>query len=336
MAPRSPKKRCFVISPIGEEGSDIRSRSDKILRHIVRPVCNDLNYKAQRADEISHASSISRKVMHELLTADLVIADLTARNPNVFYELAVRHFIGKPVVQLIDQTEDLPFDVSDVNTIRLDHQDLDSVHNAKERLSRFILAAESDGKCTNPVTAALESLNIQVRDEGKSAKTLVESFSDLADRIIGELKDSKREREILWSKLYQPSTVAIQPAAAPTVDDLSGLWDSNVGKVKLVQRGSDITGKYEYCASGWVGELVGSIVECRVVFRFRWIVRPEIWGVGYWDFRAGKLDGKWFYHDEADYTLQQLIECPEVFDKVPREVHTIEEREWIMERIAPF
>jgi hypothetical protein len=197
MSRRSQKKRCFVVSPIGKEGSDIRSRSDKILRHIVRPVCDELNYNAQRADEISHVSLISRKVMHELLTADLVIADLTARNPNVFYELAVRHFIGKPVVQLIDQTEELPFDVSDVNTIRLDHQDLDSVQNAKERLKQFILAAESEGKCANPVTTALESLNIQVKEEGKTAKTLVESFSELAERIIGELKDSKKERDIL-------------------------------------------------------------------------------------------------------------------------------------------
>jgi len=327
MVQRSKKKHCFVISPLGNDGSDIRARSDKILRHIVRPVCKELNYNAQRADEISHASLISRKVMHELLTADLVIADLTGRNPNVFYELAVRHFIGKPIVQIIERTEELPFDVSDVNTIRLDHQDLDSVHNAKERLKQFILAAEGDKKCVNPVTTALETLNIQVKEEGNNEKTLIETFSDLTNQIIGELKDSKKEREILWAKLYQPPMKA-------TVDDLSGIWDTNFGKAKIAQKDTDITGKYEYKGAGWVGEFVGSIVGRRVVFRFRWIKRSHLWGVGYWDFHGGELNGRWFYHFEVDYTFQQLIDHPEIFDDESMELRTTEERMWTLKRIA--
>ena len=55
---------------------------------------------------------ISNQVITRLLEDNLVIADLTDRNPNVYYELAVRHAFGKPVIQIIDSNETIPFDVS--------------------------------------------------------------------------------------------------------------------------------------------------------------------------------------------------------------------------------
>ena len=84
--------------------------------------------------------------------------------------------------------------------------------------SPFVIAAQNAEECDNPVSITLKALNIHVKEEGKSARTLVESFSDIADRIVEELRDSRKEREMLWDKLYQPP-------ADPTLDDLSGILD---------------------------------------------------------------------------------------------------------------
>jgi len=55
--------------------------------------------------------------MRYLRKSDLVIADLTYHNPNVFYELAVRHLNKKPVIHLIKKGEKIPFDINDRRTI---------------------------------------------------------------------------------------------------------------------------------------------------------------------------------------------------------------------------
>ena len=78
-------KMCFVIAPIGEPDSDTRKRSDQILRHIVRPAVESKGYTAVRADEISEPGIITSQVIQHVVDDPLVVADLTERNPNVFY-----------------------------------------------------------------------------------------------------------------------------------------------------------------------------------------------------------------------------------------------------------
>ena len=106
---RDTQKTCFVIAPIGEPESDTRSRSDLVLRHIIRPAVEAKGYKAIRADEISEPGIITSQVIQHVVDDSLVIADLTERNPNVFYELAVRHVFRRPPIQIIERREDIPF-----------------------------------------------------------------------------------------------------------------------------------------------------------------------------------------------------------------------------------
>jgi len=90
----SAKKVCFFITPIGSANSPERKRADNIQKYIL----NDVLFKRFsifRADELPFPGSISHQVIKWLYNADLVIADLTGDNPNVIYELAVRHSFNK-------------------------------------------------------------------------------------------------------------------------------------------------------------------------------------------------------------------------------------------------
>ena len=91
-------KTCFVISQIGEENSTQRLEADKVLKYVIKPSLEELGYKVVRADESTEAGSISKSVIQSVIESDLVIADLTNHNPNVFYELAIRHAIAKPFI----------------------------------------------------------------------------------------------------------------------------------------------------------------------------------------------------------------------------------------------
>ncbi len=102
MAKKGQKRKvCFAVTPIGEEGSEIRRRSDQVLRYIIEPVMANLDYETVRADRISQPGMITNQVIEHLIDDDLVVADLTGSNPNVFYELAIRHATRKPIVTLI-------------------------------------------------------------------------------------------------------------------------------------------------------------------------------------------------------------------------------------------
>ena len=91
-------KRCFVISPIGQEGSDARNHADSVLKHIVRPAAEKCDAIVLRADDLREPGRITEQVFQEILTTDFCIALLTGQNPNVFYEVAIAQFVGKPVI----------------------------------------------------------------------------------------------------------------------------------------------------------------------------------------------------------------------------------------------
>jgi predicted transcriptional regulator YheO len=136
------KKRCFVISPIGERGSPTRIRSDKVLNQIIRPAVKECGYKVFRADEIDQPGLITSQVVRHIIEDALIVADLTERNANVFYELGICHSLGKPLVQLIARGEAIPFDIAGMRTISVDHQRPASREEAKQAIVRQVLALE--------------------------------------------------------------------------------------------------------------------------------------------------------------------------------------------------
>ena len=111
------EKACLVIAPIGKTDTETRKRSDVVLEYVIKPAARECGYDAKRSDEISDAGMITSQVIQRIFNDPLVVADLTDSNPNVFYELALRHISQKPLVQLIEKGQIIPFDISGMRTI---------------------------------------------------------------------------------------------------------------------------------------------------------------------------------------------------------------------------
>lgn len=149
---------CFYVTPIGEEGSDQRMHSDLFLGSIIEPALEEFGLTVIRADRISIAGIISRQIIEHIVRARLVIADLSFQNPNVFYELALRHASRLPTVHIIRACDRLPFDVNQVRTITIDTS---SIYTLVPHLnlyrsaiaSQVRRALENPEAVDNPVTA---------------------------------------------------------------------------------------------------------------------------------------------------------------------------------------
>lgn len=118
-------KKCFVVMGFGIKTDLATGRKlnlDKSYQALIKPVVESKNIACIRADEIRHAGSIDLQMYQQLLSADIVIADLSTANVNAFYELGIRHAL-KPCTTIIMSEALLgyPFDVNHIVINRYTH-----------------------------------------------------------------------------------------------------------------------------------------------------------------------------------------------------------------------
>lgn len=147
------KPKCFIICPIGDPGSSIREHADTLLEYILKPILQD-DYQIIRSDTMNTPGMISLQIIENIYDSDLVIADLTNHNPNVYYELAVRHAVNKPYIQLIHKDQQLPFDLKDIRTIQYDFH-VKHVDDAKKKLKELLNNVGKLGEMANPISTAI-------------------------------------------------------------------------------------------------------------------------------------------------------------------------------------
>tara|TARA_Y100000815_G_scaffold266790_1_gene285421 strand:+ start:512 stop:1285 length:774 start_codon:yes stop_codon:yes gene_type:complete len=215
------EKTCFVIAPIGEQNSATRQRSDKIFKYVISPVF-DKNWTVERADKISEPGIITNQIIERLISSDIVIADLSERNPNVFYELAIRHITRKPYVHLIAHDEDIPFDNAPVRAIKIDVRDLDSVDQAKAELSRQVKrSCESGAEIDSPISVSLSISDLKRSSDSESVAlqsilsemTLIKRQNFETNKVVSILLESITLRSQLNETIFDRNALNINSAA---------------------------------------------------------------------------------------------------------------------------
>lgn len=152
------KKKCFVISPIGDDGTDVRKEADALL-WVAKSALEKFDFEVIRVDQIARVTTITNEIILLIQESELCLIILTGENPNVFYEAGRRHETGKPFIQLIRKGERLPFDVASIRTIIYDDiQNLSSAAKVVADIQRFVSEFEASGYGTSGTGVSLSTI----------------------------------------------------------------------------------------------------------------------------------------------------------------------------------
>ena len=196
------KKLCFVIGPIGDPGTDIRRHADWLLHGIIKPVFDGHfpDFIVQRADEIVVPGNISSQVISRLISAPLVIADMSLHNANAFYELAIRHMKMLPTVHLIHENWKIPFDVAPYRAIPFVFDNYSDLEKAQKELQSTVTEAIApDFRVENPVTYAIGRVELELQATPEM-KVILERL----DKIEAVQATAVAERDAAIRALFTP------------------------------------------------------------------------------------------------------------------------------------
>jgi hypothetical protein len=108
------RPKAFVVMQFGD-------RYDSLWKEVIEKVAEDAGFEPIRADDVFKPGIVLQDIIQEIATSEVVIAEITPANPNVFYELGYAHALGKATILLAERNnKDLPFDIRSYRVIFYD------------------------------------------------------------------------------------------------------------------------------------------------------------------------------------------------------------------------
>ena len=170
-------KKCFVIMPISDVDGYPKGHFDRVYEFIIKPACMQAGFDAIRAD-------VTVDILKHVYDCEMAICDLSARNPNVFYELGFRQAFNKKTVLMIDEKTTRPFDISAIRSFQYQSSlRIDLVNEAKEKLTKALMETETMEE--NETNSLLKLLSIE--SPAKLPQSL--KLSDDSSLILQAIRD---------------------------------------------------------------------------------------------------------------------------------------------------
>jgi O-acetyl-ADP-ribose deacetylase (regulator of RNase III) len=135
-------KKCFVIMPFGKkkdiDGCEVDF--DYVYHELIYKAVKELGVDCERCDEIISSGSIHKKMFRGIFDADVSVVDITSLNPNVFYELGVRHALHKHVTLVIRRNSNtsIPFNINGLSILGYDMDSDDQLESSRKKIRDHI------------------------------------------------------------------------------------------------------------------------------------------------------------------------------------------------------
>lgn len=165
--PNAKKKTCFVVMPIADMNGYENGHFARVYEYLIKPALEKNNYAVERADDTVKSDYIVVGIVKKIITSDLVICDLSGRNPNVMYELGIRHAFDKPVVLIKDKVTEKVFDIQGLRYYEYEQSlRIDTVKKDVEKISMSIQETfEDKGKSINSLVALASVKSATIPDD---------------------------------------------------------------------------------------------------------------------------------------------------------------------------
>ncbi len=171
LAPKE-KKMCFVIMPFG-------GWFDTYYNEIYCPAVQKSGLEIHRADDLYAPNNIVSDIWEYTQKADIILADLTGKNPNVFYELGLAHAISKPVILITEIEEDIPFDLRAIRVLKYNKNEPDWGTKLKNSIEKSIKEITKNPQISVPAVFLKERISTKELTVTKVDKDVIELRQEL-------------------------------------------------------------------------------------------------------------------------------------------------------------
>jgi len=189
-------KKCFVLIPFAAE-------FEEIFKHAIKAAADEKGYVCERTKEITGPINIVNEIVSNIFEADLIVADLSGQNANVFYELGVAHSVPPPnkTILIADKNEKIPFDIKVYQVLKYGRSFEDILNLHKGIVQRIEFIERQPESSTNPVhdylfkkdyfdTHRLEKPQAKSTDEDIYAEL---QFANLRIQLLHFLADNEAQ-----------------------------------------------------------------------------------------------------------------------------------------------
>jgi hypothetical protein len=309
---------CFVIMPFGDPAVD-RDHFEKmedIYSEWIKPTVESIALpdgsgqclQCHRADKAQQSGNIVDHVIESLVKADIVIADLTGRNPNVFYELGIRHAVSNATILIAEGMEHVPFDVRQLRTLIYSYSP-PGMNRFRRELKTFVAAAMNEpDRVDNPVRGMLlqRAKNEALSQPAGSDVDVIRSLAAELATLREDLRTQRSEVTNLLRELTKPAAAEASGSDADRLARFEGVWrdGDSVYCVRVIK--GELRAAYSYQQGD---SLTSHLFNCKVIgdvvlARFQWFESRETRGfvalrmidhdhlAGGWDFDVPPTAGK--------------------------------------------
>jgi hypothetical protein len=306
--------KCFVIMPFGDPKIDptFASRSNSLYEKWIKraveavadPERTGANITCSRADKSHRVGDVIEHIVEDLVESEIVIADLTGRNANVFYELGVRHATSTGTILIAQSEEDIPFDLRRQRTYFYRY-DPDSLLELQSNLTSAVLEIIKDrGRIDSQVRRYLFE-----RETRKLSQANAQPGYDVIRDILVEMSNLKSEFARELKKMQELVLTSVAPKDVANVREdavlssLEGVWRKEEGFGLFCARIVDDELRIPYCYGGtehldshfWDVKLVNRLL----VARFSWFCSPHYTGFLMLQVESSdRLSGGWWFDDD--------------------------------------
>lgn len=179
---------CFVLMPITDSAEYVTGHFARVYNYLIRPACRAAGFRAVRADEAGRTNYIAIDILQQIIHSEMVVCDLSARNPNVLYELGIRQAFNKPVTLIKDRKTERIFDIQGLRTFEYDGElRVDQVEESVRTLAEAIKSTAHAP--TSDVNSLIELLGVKPAQVPQSIELtereslILNAIKELGDRI---------------------------------------------------------------------------------------------------------------------------------------------------------
>lgn len=184
-------KKAFVIMPFHEPFNSYYTQ-------IYKPALESVSYIPSRADDVFTPRPIMLDIQASICEADLILCEMSERNPNVFYELGLAHAIGRPAILVARKEDDIPFDLRHIRTVVYDYSLPGWENKLKQSVASAAIAVNEKSEVWPPPllsihnnsSQALEVLMKELQD------ILAHQQLQLRSKVIITLTSEKESRQL--------------------------------------------------------------------------------------------------------------------------------------------